>query len=319
MRLITRSDFDGLVCAVLLVEAGIVDEYKFVHPKDVQDGKVTVDKNSLRRLMPNFHSYDVGAVISTIKIREPKNILEKIQHYEYILASFVRKLMSTINTLYVSPGVLSVYRKNIVKRLGGFDEDGNLTEDLDIAMRLKKHHYSVLIEPSSITYTSPPGTFWTLWKQRVRWFRGLIHNSIKHRKMLFNSKYGLFGLFQFPLIMLTQFVLIVSFIMIFLNIWKLVYRKIYSLVLLGSEFFRLGEIPTFKELLYGLNPLILFPLLVALALGLFLLHMAHKNINEKWSYLPVLVFYFFLLPFMTAFHWIWAITLEIFGTKKKWR
>ena len=38
MRLITRSDFDGLVCGMLLMERGIIDNWKFVHPKDLQDG-----------------------------------------------------------------------------------------------------------------------------------------------------------------------------------------------------------------------------------------------------------------------------------------
>jgi len=52
MRLVTRSDFDGLACAVLLVEAGVVDEYKFVHPKDVQDGKVEVGKNDVLANIP---------------------------------------------------------------------------------------------------------------------------------------------------------------------------------------------------------------------------------------------------------------------------
>jgi len=52
MRLLTRSDFDGLVCAVLLVEKGIVDEYTFVHPKDVQDGKVEVTKNDVLANIP---------------------------------------------------------------------------------------------------------------------------------------------------------------------------------------------------------------------------------------------------------------------------
>ena len=52
MRLLTRSDFDGLVCAVLLVEKGVVDEYKFVHPKDVQDGKVDVTKNDVLANVP---------------------------------------------------------------------------------------------------------------------------------------------------------------------------------------------------------------------------------------------------------------------------
>jgi nanoRNase/pAp phosphatase (c-di-AMP/oligoRNAs hydrolase) len=40
MRLITRLDFDGIVCSVLLREKGVIDRYLFVHPKDVQDGRV---------------------------------------------------------------------------------------------------------------------------------------------------------------------------------------------------------------------------------------------------------------------------------------
>lgn len=42
MRLLTRSDFDGLACAVLLKEARVIDHWKFVHPKDLQDGLVEV-------------------------------------------------------------------------------------------------------------------------------------------------------------------------------------------------------------------------------------------------------------------------------------
>lgn len=52
MRLLTRSDFDGLACAVLLVEKGIVDHYTFVHPKDIQDGKIEVNKNDVLANIP---------------------------------------------------------------------------------------------------------------------------------------------------------------------------------------------------------------------------------------------------------------------------
>jgi len=52
MNLITRSDFDGLACAVLLEEAGIIDTYKFVHPKDVQDGLVPVTSNDVLANVP---------------------------------------------------------------------------------------------------------------------------------------------------------------------------------------------------------------------------------------------------------------------------
>jgi nanoRNase/pAp phosphatase (c-di-AMP/oligoRNAs hydrolase) len=52
MRLVTRSDFDGLVCAVLLVEAGAVDSFKFVHPKDVQDGLIEVTEDDVLANVP---------------------------------------------------------------------------------------------------------------------------------------------------------------------------------------------------------------------------------------------------------------------------
>lgn len=52
MRLLTRSDFDGLICAVLLKEAGIMDAWQFVHPKDVQDGVVSVTENDILANVP---------------------------------------------------------------------------------------------------------------------------------------------------------------------------------------------------------------------------------------------------------------------------
>jgi nanoRNase/pAp phosphatase (c-di-AMP/oligoRNAs hydrolase) len=51
-RLLTRSDMDGLVCAVLLKELGMLGEIEFHHPKDVQDGKVFVDGNDILTNLP---------------------------------------------------------------------------------------------------------------------------------------------------------------------------------------------------------------------------------------------------------------------------
>ena len=51
-RLVTRSDFDGLVCAALLKHLGILDDIMFVHPKDVQDGKVEIGPNDITTNLP---------------------------------------------------------------------------------------------------------------------------------------------------------------------------------------------------------------------------------------------------------------------------
>ncbi len=51
-RLVTRSDFDGLVCAMMLKELNMIEEIKFVHPKDVQDGKIELSKEDITTNLP---------------------------------------------------------------------------------------------------------------------------------------------------------------------------------------------------------------------------------------------------------------------------
>ncbi len=51
-RLVTRSDFDGLVCAVLLRHLGLIDDIKFVHPKDMQDGLIDISERDITTNLP---------------------------------------------------------------------------------------------------------------------------------------------------------------------------------------------------------------------------------------------------------------------------
>jgi len=51
-RLVTRSDFDGLVCAVLLKHLDLIDDIKFVHPRDMQDGKIDISDRDITTNLP---------------------------------------------------------------------------------------------------------------------------------------------------------------------------------------------------------------------------------------------------------------------------
>ncbi|MCM8733020.1 exopolyphosphatase [Azospirillum sp. TSH7] len=76
-RLVTRSDFDGLVCAVLLKELGILDEIKFVHPKDMQDGKVEITGRDITTNLP----YVEGAhLVFDHHLSETMRVGEKPNH-----------------------------------------------------------------------------------------------------------------------------------------------------------------------------------------------------------------------------------------------
>lgn len=55
-RLVTRSDMDGLVCSLLFKELGMIDEIKFVYPKDVQYGKIELTGNDITTNLPCVES-----------------------------------------------------------------------------------------------------------------------------------------------------------------------------------------------------------------------------------------------------------------------
>ncbi len=76
-RLVTRSDFDGLVCAVLLKDLGILDEIKFVHPKDMQDGKIEITG---RDITTNLPYVDGAHLVFDHHLSETMRVGDKANH-----------------------------------------------------------------------------------------------------------------------------------------------------------------------------------------------------------------------------------------------
>ncbi len=281
------------------------------------DADSYVDKNSLKNLIKCFNDKNVGAVISSILVDNPKNNIEQMQRFEYIITSYTRKLMAKVETLHITNGVLSVYKTKLVRDTGGFEED-NLTEDYEIALRLRKNGYDVVMEPDSMTYTHVPDTFYGFWKQRVRWYRGFITNNIKYRDMLFNLKHGLLGLFQMPVAILSMFLVLVSFVLFSYNIIDFLYAFFYKIITLRWDIFGIPKIPPINEIILGLDVRIYIPVLLSLVFALYIYFMAHKAYNKKRIYPIVTVIYLFFYPILTSFQWVVAFVLEMFRAERKW-
>ena len=78
-RLVTRSDMDGLVCAVILKQLNLIDEIKFVHPKDMQDGTITITNNDIITNLGRD-----AKIVSDENQRQAKfitNISQQFQHF----------------------------------------------------------------------------------------------------------------------------------------------------------------------------------------------------------------------------------------------
>lgn len=281
------------------------------------DSDSTVEPDVLQLMVPVFEEDKVGAVITAIKVINPNNLWSRIQRLEYILATFIRDLMSKVNTLHITPGALSLYDSSVLKKLGGFDEH-NITEDYEIAMRLKFNGYNIKIATKAISHTYVPDTFKSLWNQRVRWFRGFIVTMSKYKKMFGNKSLGMMGVFQYPLNLISFCVIILSFALSFYMISKAIYIWLIKIIILKGGIFETFHIPEIKDILFRINLKVFFPIFVAFAIAIYLYHLAHRNLGEKWKYPLASLSYFFLYPPLRTAHWITATYKELFKREEKW-
>jgi hypothetical protein len=111
MRLITRSDFDGLACAVLLREVEQIDAVDFVHPKDVQDGKVKAGKDDILTNLPyvqgvglwfDHHSSEIVRNEETVSYRgrfevAPSAARVVYRHYDSDKLKKYEKLLESVD------------------------------------------------------------------------------------------------------------------------------------------------------------------------------------------------------------------------------
>jgi poly-beta-1,6-N-acetyl-D-glucosamine synthase len=280
------------------------------------DADTIIQEDSLSRMIPFFQDGNVGAVISTIKVSNPRNIFEKIQHLEYLFATFARSLMSKIDTLHVTPGALSVYRKRFFDKYGPLDED-NITEDLEMAMRLRFHGHRVVLALKSVTFTKVPDSFFSLWNQRVRWFRGFIYNNLKYRGMLFSKKHGMMGSFQYPLNLISLSIILTMFAMVIFEFIIRAFKFVGKIRNIGLDQLSL-ELPTLKDFVLGMNVSLIFPILIGFLIAFFIYHLAHKTLKEKWKFPLALLTYLTVYPFLRSVHWATAVYKEASRSKKKW-
>ncbi len=124
MRLLTRSDFDGLVCAVLLVEKGIVDEFTFVHPKDVQDGKVKATENDVLANIP----YVPGC---GLWFDHHSSEDERLKTGELDFQGEVRSAPSAAQVIWDYYGGSNTFKKSLVPLLEAVNktDSGNLSKE----------------------------------------------------------------------------------------------------------------------------------------------------------------------------------------------
>lgn len=283
------------------------------------DGDSHIESSAVKKMLPYFSSDDIASVLPCMKVSNPKNFLEKIQWYEYIVNMYYKKIMGHLDCVFVAPGPFSMFKTDVLRTIGGFKED-NLTEDLEITLRLQQHHYRIIQVLDVYVYTNVPDTLKKLYHQRNRWFKGSFFNAIAYRKMIFNSEYGDFGLMQLPLILvsgLMSMILVLSAIYYFLQP-KLTFIKNLSYV--NFDIWTFITNIQFNYYLIDKNFSIILISLFTFMLSMTVLYLAHKHTKERIFRQGALPLFAFIFLFYLYLGFVWCrIMIDLTrGKVQKW-
>lgn len=151
------------------------------------DSDTVLDENCIKELVKPLIDHKIGATTGTSKVKNNKNIWTIFQNIEYHYNNLIRKSFSSVfkNGIWFF-GALACYRKSVLKNIGYFKKD-TLTEDMDIALEIYKAGYRTFHVYNAFCYTIVPSTLKELYKQRSRWWMGVLQALIKN-KALFSRK-----------------------------------------------------------------------------------------------------------------------------------
>jgi cellulose synthase/poly-beta-1,6-N-acetylglucosamine synthase-like glycosyltransferase len=280
---------------------GCLDADSFVHPE------------ALKRIVAQFEDSEMMAVTPSIKIFEPKGLLGLIQKAEYMFGIFLRKVFSSLNAIYITPGPFSIFKRSVFREIGGYKHAYN-TEDMEIGMRMQKNKMKIGNVHNAFVYTVAPTTLKTLYIQRLRWVYGFIKNAIDYRDMFFKPQYGNLGMVVLPAAGFSLLSTVYFFGATITSWINTLINNINQISTVGFSW------PSFNfDFFYFNTDMVLFVSLIAITGTLFII-MTSRGLAEEESRFGLdsvlfLVFYAALAPlWMTR-----AIYNVIFSQKTKWR
>ncbi len=148
----------------------------------VVDADSVIHKNALQSIAKYFADKKVAGVCAIVKVKNRKKIIGMWLHIEQLYNNLLRSFFSKINANITTPGPLSVYKKQALLEVKGFGSEGFL-EDVDIAVKLVRKGFKVLVAEDAVTETNMPVSVKGFLKQRTRFARGWIHVLKKHLRL----------------------------------------------------------------------------------------------------------------------------------------
>jgi len=284
------------------------------------DSDSSVYPDAPKKLISYFVSDDIAAVVPAMKVREPKTFLQKLQWYEYNVNMFYKELMGRVDALHVIPGPFPVYRTDILRKVGGFATERNLTEDLEMTLRLQHRQYRIIQAMDALVETLAPATFKAFYAQRNRWFKGALMNAFKYRRMTFNRSFGDFGMIQMPTLLISG---ALALILILTGVYyglKPFVTLIYHLAFVNFDIMTLLSHLSLNVSIVDLDYMSIALTASMLTMSLFVFFLAHRISRERVLKHGVITAGAFLFVYYLLLGVVWAgVAMDLlWGKRQRW-
>lgn len=272
----------------------------------------TLDASAMYIAAQYFYDVKTMAVASCMQLRDVKTVWQRIQTIEYTISIFWRKSYSTIDAIQVMPGPFSIFRKEVFDIVGEYHGAHN-AEDLEMTLRLHKHHMKIANAHKAYVYTVGPSTFKSLLRQRVRWIRGFLENAWDYRDMFFKKEYGHFGMFTLPVAATFIFYVLYAMSFTLFNTVRLWSIRIEEYLYTGIH------VPTFNfDPFYLSTDILMVQSIFLLTMLGIILTISRGIANDKSNLFMNLIFYILLYPIIgSAFVFI-SVYKFLFNKENKW-
>jgi cellulose synthase/poly-beta-1,6-N-acetylglucosamine synthase-like glycosyltransferase len=252
---------------------------------------------TLTEMVRAFADEGIGAVCGddrTVNLdRVQTRFLAMINH---VGTGLMRRALSAMHCLPIVSGNTGAFRREVLERTGLLRED-TVGEDLELTWRVYRAGFRAAFAPRALVYAESPSTLAELWKQRVRWARGLLQTARVHYDMIGNPRYGVFG----PYLAFNLFAQVVGPVIQIAAIVLFV-----TLAFLGTS----SAVPnTFWQVLLFLS----LPLTIGLLVLAVLLDRSFRDLRHAWT----LVLWPFFSTLMSLVM-LSAIWLELRGAENRW-
>lgn len=179
--------------------------------------------DTIANFVAHFEDPKVMAAVGNVKVGNQKSLLETLQYLEFLFSFYFKKADSLFNTIYIIGGAAGAFRRSVFEKLGPYSHE-NITEDIELSVRIQKAGMKIVYAADAIVYTEAAATFKGLAAQRLRWKRGRFQTFYEHRNLFFSDR-------QLHNKLLTWLVLplaIFGDIQLFFEVFFLLFLYVYS-------------------------------------------------------------------------------------------